>query len=311
MDTKSNVVQIATEAPDPFDYRSIRLTPGTDAGVRIRKPLTTVPVRKPGRKHWFRCHPDPAHQIEVGLVDVEETGEEYLISGLEVAEALAGLYVPVALHTAYESRKVVFLAKRKLPREDGLGANWALSAQSGFERAKEVYVRLMANQALDAYDHTTTQTVASWRNARIRARQGRLSAPRGPGRSQVRRGDDRARPHGGRPISPGACWDRGCQAGGRLASREAGHIVRPVMQRLLATEQARTLKEAYDKALAQHPRLRQFSASVVAMQKKKQASNASLTGAPHGGLPRTPRKAKAGTFDDAVEDVRDAIRQLT
>jgi hypothetical protein len=141
----------SVEAPDPYDFKSIRLNGGAGEGVRIRKPLTTVPARRPGRKVW-RTHPDPTHQIEVALLDAEDTGEEYLLSGAEVIEALAGLYTPVVLHTAYDSRRVRFLAKRKIPREDGLSAEWALSAARGFERAKEVWIRLKANIPLGAYE---------------------------------------------------------------------------------------------------------------------------------------------------------------
>jgi hypothetical protein len=93
-------------------------------------------------------------------------------------------------------------------------------------------------------------------------------------------------------------------------NNEFAEMVRPVMQKLLSTGQATDLPTAYNKALAQHPKLRQFSAQALDFQKKLRASNASLSGAPHGGPPRSERKHAVGSFNDVAADVRDAIGQL-
>jgi hypothetical protein len=145
------VIDGSTEPIDPFDFKRIRLSGITD-GIAIKKTLITVPIRVPTKKTWFRCHPDPAHKIEVGIVEVDETNEDYLVSSPEVCFALEGLYTPVLLRTAMTSRRVVFLMKSKLPRSDGLGASWALSAAEAGDRATKCWVRMHSNKDLGAYE---------------------------------------------------------------------------------------------------------------------------------------------------------------
>ena len=41
------------------DLEAIRLSPEDTAGLGSKKILTTVPVRKPRKQEFFRCHPDP------------------------------------------------------------------------------------------------------------------------------------------------------------------------------------------------------------------------------------------------------------
>jgi hypothetical protein len=140
------------KAPDPFDFKAIRLNGSGGEGIVFKKPITAVPVRSPSRKTWFRCHPDPEHKIEVGIFEEEATGEKYLLSGPAVYAALEGLYQPVLLRTARTSERVLFLMLSKLPREDGLGANWALSAAAAGDRAVHVWVRMQANLGMGAYE---------------------------------------------------------------------------------------------------------------------------------------------------------------
>jgi hypothetical protein len=140
------------QIPDPFDFKAIRLNGSAGEGVVIKRPIITVPIKVPGRKTWFRCHPDPAHRIEVGIVELDDVNEEYLLSGAEVYAALEGLYVPVVLRTAMTSRRVLFLMKHKLPRPDGLGANWAISAAEIADRATRGWMCMRSNKDLGAYE---------------------------------------------------------------------------------------------------------------------------------------------------------------
>jgi hypothetical protein len=103
---------------------------------------------------------------------------------------------------------------------------------------------------------------------------------------------------------------------------------RPLMSHLLQSGQAATLEEAYEAAVWANPALRQERMEAAAAEKaakdqaaqraqleaKKRASNASLSGAPHGASPGAPRrngKAPSNAFEDAAEDVRAAIAQLS
>ena len=94
------------------------------------------------------------------------------------------------------------------------------------------------------------------------------------------------------------------------AANEFLPILRPTMRKLLETGQAFDLRTAYDKAMAQHSRLRMFSAHQVELDKKRRASSASLTtmGTPSGS-PRSSRSGKATHFDEVADSVRQALDQ--
>lgn len=102
--------------------------------------------------------------------------------------------------------------------------------------------------------------------------------------------------------------------------------VRPMMSHLLQTEQAKTLEEAYERAIWADPQLRQERMEQEAAEKakeaeaqrakleaKKRAANASLSGAPHGATPAKRQNGSRPTnaHDDAVDDVRAAIASLS
>src|SRR5271166_3792977 len=55
-------------APDPFDPARLRLSQDYLAAAGVKKLLTTVPVRKPSKEWFVRCHPDPAYRIETCVI---------------------------------------------------------------------------------------------------------------------------------------------------------------------------------------------------------------------------------------------------
>ncbi len=101
--------------------------------------------------------------------------------------------------------------------------------------------------------------------------------------------------------------------------------LKPMMGMFLGNGQAPDLKTAYDMALRAHPTYgtewvnsqiqqarQQDTAKVLEdVSKKRRASGASLTGAPHGAPQRAPRPASSNAFDDVAEDVRAAVAQLS
>ena len=69
-----------TAAPDPFDPASLRLSQEMNAGFGAKKLLTTVPVRKPSKEWFVRCHPDEAYSLETNVIELKEEGETYLVA---------------------------------------------------------------------------------------------------------------------------------------------------------------------------------------------------------------------------------------
>jgi len=85
-------------------------------------------------------------------------------------------------------------------------------------------------------------------------------------------------------------------------------VLKATMQSLLMNGKAGDLPSAYQQAMRADPVIGKMLAGHE-LEKKRRAANASLTGAPHGATERR-RTAKPGTFQDAVDDVREAINQL-
>jgi len=50
-------------SPDPFDPAALRLTQDFGGIVGVKKELTTVRLKRPGKQTWFRTHPSPEYRI--------------------------------------------------------------------------------------------------------------------------------------------------------------------------------------------------------------------------------------------------------
>src|ERR1700722_10335964 len=62
------------------DLEALRLSPEDTAGLGSKKILTTVPVRKPRKQEYFRCHPDSAMTLTAMLVTDDDDGEAYFVA---------------------------------------------------------------------------------------------------------------------------------------------------------------------------------------------------------------------------------------
>ncbi len=67
-----------------FNLDEIRLSQDYASTVGVKKMLTTVPIRKPGKQTFFRVHPDPDYRLPVLLLEMKETVgvETYLVMPL-------------------------------------------------------------------------------------------------------------------------------------------------------------------------------------------------------------------------------------
>jgi hypothetical protein len=129
------------------------LTQDFVATAGVKKALLSVPVRKPDKSWFCRVHPDPTYRLPVAVIELKEDGEVYLI-----APALRGELVTEAtfkvkmLATAINRQGVVFLWEGKMPRSDGRADEWSRTALEALEMATKVWVRVVANMSLGAYD---------------------------------------------------------------------------------------------------------------------------------------------------------------
>ena len=141
------------EDADPFDPAALRLAPDFEA-VGVKRVLTTLPVRKPGRQEFVRVHPGEAYRLETGLLELKEDREFYLLHP-DVRPELADEMVPVRLHLAVARSGAVFLWPVRLPGPDGRHNAWHESAEKAALLATKQWVRLSANIAAGGYDTFT------------------------------------------------------------------------------------------------------------------------------------------------------------
>lgn len=134
-----------------IDLNAIRLSANYEEAAGVQKLLLTVPVKKPTRTEFFRVHPDPAFRINVGVIELREENETYLVSG-QLTPLLPNEVVPKSIVTCINRQGVLFLWPIRLPGPDGRLDTWNTSANRIAEMATTRWLRMIANRGLGAYD---------------------------------------------------------------------------------------------------------------------------------------------------------------
>jgi hypothetical protein len=136
--------------PDPFDPAALRLDQSF-AGAGVKKLLTTVPVRRPGRQDFVRVHPDEAYRLTTAIVELKEEREVYVIAP-HIVPAITGEYVAATLFTTINRQGVLSLWPVRLPGPDGKTNAWHESSATAAAMAMTTWTRIAANMALGAYE---------------------------------------------------------------------------------------------------------------------------------------------------------------
>lgn len=140
-------------SPNPFDLKALRLSTDSTDGVSVRKVLTNIPVRKPAKEWFVRCHPDPNYRISTRVIELKEEGETYWVPP-PFFEQLSGesTFCPKTLITAVNKQGVLFIWPLRLPGPDGRDDNWSRSAREAASIATEKWVRVRSNMSLGGYE---------------------------------------------------------------------------------------------------------------------------------------------------------------
>jgi hypothetical protein len=140
-------------APDPYDVETLRLPQGPRAAAGVRKLLTNLPCRKPDKSWFVRCHPSEAYRITVGVLDLKEDREIYLIAAPFRAELeTEPTYAEKTLALAINRQGDPFLWEVTLPREANRKDTWGRSALEAMDLATRKWVRVASNMSAKAYD---------------------------------------------------------------------------------------------------------------------------------------------------------------
>ena len=136
---------------NPFDPSNLRLSQNFAESIGVKKLVTTIPVRKPGKQDFVRVHSDPDFRMETAILELKEERESYLVASNLRAE-LEGEFTPKILFTAINRQKVLFLWSIRLPAEDGRHDQWNASALEAASMAQKDWIRISSNMDLGAYD---------------------------------------------------------------------------------------------------------------------------------------------------------------
>lgn len=136
---------------DPFDPARFVIR-ATDALVKAEQLLTKMSVGKPPKTSFVMASCAPEHSITVGILELVAERETYLLT----PEGLAGVDPKLArmsvLTLAVDRMGNPFLWETRQPDVSGNDNPWAESMRIALSEGKKRWVRVVANQALGAYD---------------------------------------------------------------------------------------------------------------------------------------------------------------
>ena len=152
-DKKSNVVEapVASET-DIWSPEALRIDQSVLNTGAAKKLLTTVPVRKPNKQDFVRVNPDPAYRLTVGLIELKDNRETFLVLPAVSQELSESEFFLATLYLTINRQKVLSVWPVKLPAADGRSNEWHASAAAAAERAMHNWIRLAANMSLGAYE---------------------------------------------------------------------------------------------------------------------------------------------------------------
>jgi hypothetical protein len=150
----SLATQIAggSQPSDIWSPEALRIDQSVLNSGAAKKLLTTVPVRKPNKQDFVRVNPDPAYRLTVGLIELKDTRETFLVLPVVSQELSESEFFLATLYLTISRQKVLSVWPVKLPAADGRSNQWHVSAAAAAERAMDNWIRLAANMSLGAYE---------------------------------------------------------------------------------------------------------------------------------------------------------------
>jgi len=152
-----------TDVTTDFDLDSLRLKQDFSETLGIQRVLTHVPVRKPNKSNFIRVHPSEDYRMEIGIVELKEEREIYLVTPAMMSEpGIYELVVPARLVTYITRQGVLALWPLKLEKDGRLNP-WHESALDAAQMAEKQWVSVRADMSLGAYqiwpEHTFSELV--------------------------------------------------------------------------------------------------------------------------------------------------------
>lgn len=140
-----------TSTTKDFDLDALRLKQDFNETLGVKKMLTHVPVRKPNKTAFIRVHPGEDYRLDVGIVELKETQETYLVLPAMMQEpGVYELVQPARIVTYITRQGTPALWPLKLERDGKLNP-WHESALEAARMAENQWVSVRADMQLGAY----------------------------------------------------------------------------------------------------------------------------------------------------------------
>ncbi len=140
-----------TNTIDDFNLDALRLKQDFNEALGVQKILTHVPVRKPIKTSFIRVHPGEDYKLDVGIIELKETQETFLIMPAMMQEpGVYELVQPARLVTYINRQNIVSLWPLKLERDGKLNP-WHGAALDAARLAEEQWISIRADMSLGAY----------------------------------------------------------------------------------------------------------------------------------------------------------------
>jgi hypothetical protein len=122
--------------------------PATEAiGGGLQGMQSNIPIRKPGKKLFFRVNPDPSyHLYDVAVIDDEDSGIHFIEPGLELPEEVIPLVTFVHIFACVTQHHKLFLWYMSATDTD-----WLKSALNVAKLAQSEWVRMIADRETSGY----------------------------------------------------------------------------------------------------------------------------------------------------------------
>ena len=107
-----------TDVTTDFDLDSLRLKQDFSETLGVQRVLSHVPVRKPNKTNFIRVRPGEDYRMDIGIVEMKEERETYLVTPAMMSEpGIYELVVPARLVTYITRQGVLALWPLKLEKD--------------------------------------------------------------------------------------------------------------------------------------------------------------------------------------------------
>jgi len=103
--------QNADDFDNMFDPKRLRLSQNFAATVGVKKRVTVIQVRKPGKQEFIRVHPSSDYCVETAILEFKEEGETYLVDP-SLWNDLPGELIPKIIYTTI-NRQLAYTSSRR------------------------------------------------------------------------------------------------------------------------------------------------------------------------------------------------------